>query len=170
MYNKSQLMQQHFATRITRLFSNHICSSSKSYFSTLTNNKKWKPNPSYVKKLKDNPFIIPKYSFTTVNEFIRINYKQLNEDVYLQGLALGFWESRYTLLEYKQKNMIYNKLSLAATLRLSKNIHVSAEKILKQLEELKPCNQTSDLFKKQLLKKYKKLLKMTLEDVTDYTD
>lgn len=170
MYNKSQLMQQNFATRITRLFSNHICSSSKSYFSTLTDNKKWKPNPSYVKKLKDNPFIIPKNSFTTVNEFIRINYARLNKDVYLQGLALGFWESRYVLLEYKQKNMMQNKLSFIATCRLSKNIYDAATKTIKQLEEFKPCNQHSELFKKDLLKKFKRIQKQTLQDDTDYTD
>lgn len=162
MYNTYHLMKPHFATRTTVMLvlGNHICSPikiNKKDFSALIVH-------SYNKKLYSNHLFF-KRSFTNINEFIRINYKQLNEDVYLQGLALGFWESRYTLLEYKQKNMIYNKLSLAATLRLSKNIHVSAEKILKQLEELKPCNQTSDLFKKQLLKKYKKLLKMTLEDV-----
>lgn len=100
----------------------------------------------------------------TINEFIRLNRKRLNEDIYLQGLALGFWEAKFTLLEYKQKNMIYNKLSLAETCRLSKNIHSSAIKIIKQLDDFKPCNQTSDLFKKLLLQKYKRLLTMTLED------
>lgn len=176
MYNKSQLMQQNFATRITRLFSNHICSSSKSYFSTLivkTNNKKFNDdNPFMInKKLKDiNPFKKTKCYFMTVNEFIRINYARLNKDVYLQGLALGFWESRYVLLEYKQKNMMQNKLSFIATCRLSKNIYDAATKTIKQLEEFKPCNQHSELFKKDLLKKFKRIQKQTLQDDTDYTD
>jgi len=106
----------------------------------------------------------------TINEFIRLNRKRLNEDIYLQGLALGFWEAKFTLLEYKQKNMIYNKLSLMETIRLSNNIERSAVKFIRQLNDFKPCNQHSELFKKLLLQKYMKLLMAVKDKDTIYEE
>ena len=100
----------------------------------------------------------------TVNQLLHKNYKKLNEDPFLQGLALGFWEAKFTCLEYKQQSMMENMLNLEQTYRLSKNIHNSASRIIRQLNDFKPCNQNGELIKQLLLLKYNKILTMTLEN------
>lgn len=104
------------------------------------------------------------FSGMHINQFLHNNYARLNDDPFLQGLALGFWEAKFTCLEYKLQNM---KESLNITGfrmdKLNKNIHYSATRIIRQLNDFKPHNQHCELFKQLLLLKYNKLLSMTFD-------